>query len=113
MRQKIEIVELLIKYGANIDAEKNGYTAFLVACQEGFLEIAKLLQSKGANVEKEIVSEDNKKLNALGLALYHGQQRILEYFKNDLKWEFDFISNDELEQFKKEEEEEEDSEDEE
>lgn len=41
------MIELLLKYGASVDCQKNGWTPFLISCQQGYVEIARLLKNKG------------------------------------------------------------------
>lgn len=44
-------VKLFIDAGINVNANvENGYTALMYAAEKGYLEIAKLLIEKGANV---------------------------------------------------------------
>ena len=53
---RIEVVRLLLKYGALTHKENESFhTAIAVACHEGHLDIARLLESKGADLHDEFI----------------------------------------------------------
>lgn len=64
----MDLIELLIDYGANIDAEdEEGYSPLRrVACTNGSFHVVKLLLSKGAYIPASLlVNHLNHKLNSL------------------------------------------------
>ncbi|GMH36832.1 hypothetical protein BSKO_04705 [Bryopsis sp. KO-2023] len=77
----VEIVEMLIEKGANVDAQNNrGVTALYFAAQNGHLEIARVLVQAGATVDLEtergatplIIAAENGELEVAGFLLESG-----------------------------------------
>ena len=48
----IDEVQLFLKYGANVTAVANGFTALYLACQNDHIEVAKVLIENGADVNQ-------------------------------------------------------------
>lgn len=68
----VEAVELLIKYGADIESkDRKGRTAFLIHAKEGRLNMLKFLAEKGANIN----AMDTLKRNALFLCGERGDTK--------------------------------------
>src|SRR5262249_862512 len=65
-----EVVRLLLRRGANVDAaDSDGWTALMWACRGGHLDIAETLLARGADISRTIV---DKRANALHLAAQNG-----------------------------------------
>lgn len=76
--ENIEIIELLVKYGANIDTrDGDGYTALQVAAIRGKMQIVKKLVELNADVN--LTTNDGK--DAADLAQLNEETDIAEYLK--------------------------------
>ena len=70
----VEVAELLIEKGADIDAkDKTGSTALMWAARDNSLEMVKLLIEKGADV----MLENNEGNTALICAQIRGYEKII------------------------------------
>ncbi|CAH1999900.1 unnamed protein product [Acanthoscelides obtectus] len=80
---KYEITELLVASGANVNSDRDGYTALMMACNcpsqtspySDTMKIIKLLVEKGANVK----SINHKRMTALMLAASNGHLVAVKY----------------------------------
>ncbi len=73
---KLQVVDLLLRKGANIDAKDNlGKTALHIAVSEGRLETVKILLKKGANIKA--LENDGK--TALHIAACDGKLEIIDF----------------------------------
>jgi ankyrin repeat protein len=73
------IVELLIKYGADVNiANNNKYSALMSASFNGNVKIVKLLLDKGARVDFQIDADSAYEYNALMIAVDNGHIEIVK-----------------------------------
>ncbi len=71
----LEMVQLLLEKGANIDLQgRSGLTALMMAVSKGHLEMAQLLLKKGANVDLQDMLNET----ALGKAIKKGYLEIAQ-----------------------------------
>ena len=63
-----EAVEILLKYGADVESSKDGFSPFWIACLNGHLAIAKLLKEYGADINHADVNEELTPLHAACLS---------------------------------------------
>ena len=79
----LQIVELLLQHGANVDArDKNQYTPLHFAAQYGQIEVAKLLLDYGANKDLE----DQYGWTPLHIAMYYREgefQQVVDLLENN------------------------------
>jgi len=79
----IDVAELLLNKGANIDTkaglDENGSTSLQLAADKGKLHMVKLLVAKGADVNAKIQKEGHKDRTAKSLALGRNYKEIVEF----------------------------------
>lgn len=74
--KNINILKLLLEYGAHVDHyDQHGNTPLVYACYMGNLEMVKLLVNKGADIE---CSKGER--TPMETAVYHNYDEIVEYF---------------------------------
>ncbi len=79
----VELVELLIANGADVDdRDVHGYTPLLLAIQEGHTDIAKVLITNGADVNTRAASDGGEDVTPLYLSIILGR-RVTESLLRD------------------------------
>ncbi len=88
MSGNLEIVELLLLNGANVDGndpkDHESLTPLMFAANRGDLEVSQLLVQHGADVEYEVY-EDDEKRNAEIYALEKGYHEVASWLHNQLE----------------------------
>ena len=85
-----QIVQLLIKYGANVNQHDNfGETPLMSAAGFGRLNIVKVLIKHGVDVD----DCDNRGINALARSIINGKYRIVEYLIEYGKADVNYCDN--------------------
>lgn len=78
-----EMLRLLIRHGANLDAAKSdGLTPLMTAAYSGQLESVKILVEAGANPNSVHDLDPSKPFTALDLAILGGHARIAAYLNS-------------------------------
>lgn len=73
---RLDIIDYLIKKGANIDVvDSDGYTPLMYACKEGNLQLVKFLVENGANID----GENEHKDRPVTVAAYYENPEIVKY----------------------------------
>jgi ankyrin repeat protein len=72
----VDCLELLLNYGADVDANSTGYTALMEASQLGYIDAVELLLSRGADVAT--ISSTTDRLTALQIAATSSQIECIE-----------------------------------
>lgn len=68
------VIEFLIKKGANVNSSHKGFTALISACERNNKELVKILIEAGADIEMK----DNFDNNALWKATFNENKEIIE-----------------------------------
>jgi hypothetical protein len=96
-KNNLEIVEMLIKAGANLEAkyEENGMTPLLIAAQHGNTEMVKLLIDAGANIKAEAKDD----WNALHFAAKLGHLPLCQLLIDQAGDNFEFLAGSDAVEF--------------
>ncbi len=71
-----KICQKIVESGGNVEGRVDGWTAFLLACNRGFLDVAKYLLEVGANPKDCL---ENGGMSAIWLASQEGKIEILDF----------------------------------
>lgn len=74
-----DVVQYLLELGVSVDVRHNGWTAFLVAAQNGKLETIKLLLQHGADINETVEEQQWKGRNALIIACSEDYSDIVRF----------------------------------
>jgi ankyrin repeat protein len=81
---EVELVEILIANGADVDArDVNGYTPLHIAIQEGYTDVAEVLIDNGADVNARTIGDNGNDLSPLYLSIILGLSDIESLLLNN------------------------------
>lgn len=74
---EIELVEILIANGADVDErDVHGYTPLHIAIQEGNTDVAKALINNGADINARTIGDNGNDLSPLYLSIILGRSAV-------------------------------------